>query len=96
MGVMTQSAANLIQGRRKHLRLRGMTLRGHFFLKKKGTFFKNKKSTSFFITKSWGGTCPQCPLVPTSMTLSDELAQNRPLTTIGLHLKVLWRRGVIL
>ena len=40
---------------------RGTTLRGQFFLKKKGALFKNKKGTSLFIAKSWGGTCPQCP-----------------------------------
>ena len=38
-----------------------MTLRGHFFLKKKGAISRNKKSTSLFIAKSWRGTCPQCP-----------------------------------
>ena len=47
----------------------GTTLRDHFFLKKKGAFSRNKKGTSLSIAKSSGGTCPQCPPVPTSMNL---------------------------
>ena len=34
------------------------TLRGHFFLKKKGKFLKNERGTSLFIAKSWGQMPP--------------------------------------
>ena len=45
----------------------GTTLRGHFFLKKKGAFSRSKKGISLSIAKSWKGMCPQCPPVPTSI-----------------------------
>ena len=55
------------QGRRKHLKLGGARhFEGTFFLRKKA-LSKNEKGTSLFIAKSWKGTCPQCPPVPTSM-----------------------------
>ena len=61
------------QGRRKYLKLGGTTLRGHFFLKKKGAFFKNEKGTSLFIANSWGGGhVPPVPPVPTSMLANKE------------------------
>ena len=44
--------------------LGGMTLRGHFFLKKKGAFSENKKGTSLFIAKSWGHMPPVPPVPP--------------------------------
>ena len=43
-----------------------MILRGHFFLKKKGTFSRNEKGSSSFIAKSWG----HVPPVPTSIIRS--------------------------
>ena len=46
----------------------GTTLKGHFFLKKKGAFSQNRKGTSLFIAKS-GGMCPQCPSVPTAIMI---------------------------
>ena len=46
------------QGRRKHLKLGGTTLGGHFFLKKKKPFSKNEKGTSLFTAKSWGHVPP--------------------------------------
>ena len=60
------------QGRRKHLKLGGTTLRGHFFLKRKGAFSKNEKGTSLFIAKSRGAHAPSAPLpVPTSMNVKS-------------------------
>ena len=62
----------LSQGRNKHLKLGGgATLRGHFFLKKKGAFSENKKGTSLFIAKSWGACAPSAPPVPHLCGLED-------------------------
>ena len=53
----------ITQGRRKYLKLEGAQhFEGTFFLKKKGACSKHEKGNSLFIEKSWGGTCPQCPL----------------------------------
>ena len=43
------------------------TLRGHFFPKKKGAFPKIKRALLCLLQNLAGGTCPQCPPVPTSI-----------------------------
>ena len=54
------------QGRRKYLKLGGHdTLRAPFS-SGKGAFPTNKKGTSCLL-QTLGGTCPQCPPVPSSM-----------------------------
>ena len=55
------SSSVAFQGCREHLKLGGTTLRGHFFLKKKGAFSKNETDTSLFIAKSWETRAPNAP-----------------------------------
>ena len=57
------------QGRRKHLKLGGHDASRALVPLENGAFSRNKKGTSLFSAKSWGGMCPQCPPVPTSMTV---------------------------
>ena len=54
----------------------GTTLRGHFFLTKKEAFSKTKRAL-LCLLRNLGGTCPQCPPVPTSMAgRPDFLAES--------------------
>ena len=48
------------QGRTKHLKLGGTTLRGHFLVKKKRAFSKNKGAL-ICLLKNHGGMCPSAP-----------------------------------
>ena len=53
------------QGRRKHLKLGGHDTSKALFLKKKGHFLT--KRALLCLLQNLGGTCPQCPPVPTAM-----------------------------
>ena len=71
------------QERRKHLKLGGGArhFEGTFFLKKNGAFSKHKKGTSC-LSQNLGGTCPQCPPVPTSMLRLQRSQSNRQFRSL--------------
>ena len=58
----------LAQGRRKHLKLGGHDAARALFSLRKGAFSKIKRAL-LCLLQNLGGTCPQCPLVPTSVLL---------------------------
>ena len=62
-----------------------MTLRGHFFLKKKGSLSKNRKVTSLFIAKSWRGHMLPVPPVPMSMQM---VASKRAVLLFSRNVKI--------
>ena len=59
---------NSVQGRRRHFKLGGARhFEGTFFLRERGHFLEIKRAL-LCLLQNLGGMCPQCPLVPTSMT----------------------------
>ena len=55
-----------VRGRRKHLKLGGKTLRGHFSLRKRGHFLKINRAL-LCLLQNLIGYVPQCPPIPMSM-----------------------------